>query len=400
MPKGYNPGRYAIVKELSPKDFILSIINQDFTYPNIDGKLKVYAEISVEADVNYGFTLIGKLRGSYSIDISDSYLYYRTSGNIDSKFIVDAAITAHFNTSDILIFSANTFRAAFTVLEPNIFNPSARSSKQTLEPKFKYSVSFTSLDSYAVNLVTNRHITFHTKAEAGNSGNSFYYGIDVGANLYTTLEAPKIFSWALPKSPFMIMPAQDVTIFPSSSKEAYTAPGSTKKRRRDANFSQGSVNNTTSELSKRATRYGPLVPRIEGLVCPGDVDVGDIPGCAACSGGDDTLQKRAETCWLDPYRSREQSCPDDGDESSSLQRRADKQVKWTQHTGNDEDLPLPSYPNCGVAPSSVIRWFGYPPEKPRECNVVLEKYTRKDINPSDYATEHIYKAKYLVRFFE
>ncbi|RSL60097.1 hypothetical protein CEP53_005571 [Fusarium sp. AF-6] len=457
------------LKHSYKEDFILSIVDQDFTCPNVDGKLEVYAEMSVEADVNYGFTLIGKLGGSYGIDISDSYLYYRTGGNVDSKFVIDAAVTAHFDTGDVLMFSADTFGAAFTVpgivtvgpnfklygqlegqatlgvnfetkvklaewdvyqtfpvvnkdWEPDVFDPSARSSKQTLEPEFEYGVSvsghisahvkptitfgidwnekFTSLDSCAVNLVADGHVTFHAEAEAGSNGNSFCYGIDVGADLYATLEAPKMFSWALPKSPFMIMPAQDVTIFPSGSKEACTAPGSTKRRRRDANFGQGSVNNTTSELSKRATRYGPMVPRIEGLVCPGDVDVGDIPGCAACSGGDDTLEKRAETCWLDPYRSREQSCPDDGDESSSLQRRADKQVKWTQHTGIDEDLPFPSYPNCGVAPSSVIRWFGYPPEKNRECNVVLEKYTKKDIEPGDYATEHIYEAQYLARFFK
>lgn len=437
------------------EDFILSIIDQDFTCPNVDGKLEVYAEMSVEANVNYGFTLIGKLGGSYGIDISDSYLYYRTGGNVDSKFVIDAAVTAHFDTGDVLMFSADTFGAAFTVpgivtigpnfklygqlegkatlgvnfetkvklaewdvyqtfpivnkdWEPDVFDPSDKSGKQTLEPEFEYGVSvsghisahvkptitfgidwnkkFTSLEPCAVNLVADGHVTFHAEAEAGSSGNSFCYGIDVGADLYATLEAPKMFSWALPESPFMIMPAQDVTIFPSGSKEACTTPSSTKQRRRDASFGQGHIN-TTSALSKRATRYGPLVPRIDGLVCPGDVDVGEIPSCAACSGGDDTLQKRDETCWLDPYRSREQSCPDDGDKSSSLQRRSDKSVQWIDQNGNKEDLPLPSYPSCGVAPSSVIRWFGYPPEKNRECKVALEKYTKTDIEPSEYASK-------------
>ncbi|KAM6537149.1 hypothetical protein FALCPG4_003095 [Fusarium falciforme] len=224
------------LKHSYKEDFILSIIDQDFIYPNVDGKLEVYAEMSVEADVNYGFTLIGKLGGSYGIDISDSYLYYRTGSNVDSKFVIDAAVTAHFDTGDMLMFSADTFGAAFMVPgivtigpnfklyrqlegkvtlgvnfetkvklaewdEPDVFDPSARSAKQTLEPEFEYSVSFTSLDSYAVNLVADGHVTFHAEAKAGSSGNSFCYGIDVGVDLYATLEAPKMFSWALPKSP-------------------------------------------------------------------------------------------------------------------------------------------------------------------------------------------------------
>ncbi|KAI8648647.1 Chitinase [Fusarium keratoplasticum] len=239
---------------------IFTSVGLVFICPNVDGKLKVYAEMSVEANVNYGFTLIGKLGGSYGIDISDSYLYYRTGGNVNSKFVIDAAVTAHFDTGDVLMFSADTFGAAFTLegkatlgvnfetkvklaewdvyqtfpavnkdWEPDASDPSARSAKQTLEPEFEYGVSvsghisahvkptitfgidwnekFTSLDSYAVNLVADGHVTFHAEAKAGSSGNSFCYGIDVGADLYATLEAPKMFSWALPKSPFMIMPA-------------------------------------------------------------------------------------------------------------------------------------------------------------------------------------------------
>ncbi|RSL86747.1 hypothetical protein CDV31_016357 [Fusarium ambrosium] len=385
------------------EDFVLSIVDQELTCPNMDAKLEVYAEMSVEANVNYGFTLIGKLGGSYGIDISDSYLYYRTGGNVESKFVVDAAVTAHFDTGDVLMFSADTFGAAFSVpgivtvgpnfklygqlegkatlgvnfetkvklaewdvyqtfpavdknWEPNVFNNAAKSGKQILEPEFEYGVSvsghisahvkptitfgidwnekFASLDSCAVNLVADGRVTFHAEAETGSSGSRFCYGIDVGADLYATVHAPEMFSWALPESPFMLMAANDVTIFPGDSKsEACTSPSKTNHRR-DATFRQNRAN-TTPALSKRAAkRYGPLVPQIEGLLCPGEVDVGDIPPCPACSGGngDEPLQKRdGEVCLIDPYSSRQESC---SDEASSLERRAVKDPAiWTDYSG-------------------------------------------------------------------
>ncbi|KAH7124946.1 hypothetical protein B0J13DRAFT_646964 [Dactylonectria estremocensis] len=453
------------------EEFVLSIVDQKLTCPNMDAKLEVYAEMSVDADVNYGFTLIGKLGGTYGIDISDSYLYYRTGGEVNAKFVVDAAVTAHFDTGDVLMFSADTFGAAFTVpgivtigpnfklfgqlegkatlgvnfetkvklaewnvyqtfpavdesWEPGVFDNPVKSGKQTLKPEFEYGVSvsghisahikptitfgidwnkkFASLDSCAVNLVADGHVTFHAEAEAGSSGSRFCYGVDAGADLYATLEAPKMFSWALPEFPFMIMPANDVTIFPTGlDGDACTAPGSKKLRRRDADV----LESHRSESSKQATRYGPLVPRIEGLMCPGEVDLDEIPSCPACEGGDDdALQKRdGEVCWIGPYNSKEETCPAETSArrsfpvSHSLTRRATKDdAIWIDHNGKKEHLPFVDYPSCGEAPSSVIRWFGYPPETNRQCNVVLEKYT----NPNGRAAEHVYEAQLLKRFFE
>ncbi|KAJ4319636.1 hypothetical protein N0V84_006272 [Fusarium piperis] len=451
------------------ENFILSIVDQELTCPNMDAKLEVYAEMSVEANVNYGFTLIGKLGGSYGIDISDSYLYYRTGGNVDSKFVVDAAVTAHFDTGDVLMFSADTFGAAFSVpgivtigpnfklygqlegkatlgvnfetkvklaewdvyqtfpavdknWQPNVFDDAAKSGKQILEPEFEYGVSlsghisahvkptitfgidwnekFTSLDSCAVNLVADGHVTFHAEAETGSGGSRFCYGVDVGADLYATIDAPEMFSWALPESPFMLMASKDVTIFPSGKNEACTSPSSKTNRRRNATFRQNRAN-TTFTLSKRATRYGPLVPQIEGLLCPGEADVGEIPPCPACSGGDgdESLQKRdGEVCLIDPYSSKEKTC---SDEASSLERRTDKKpAKWTDHSGATRGLPYPDYPDCSEASGSIIRWFGYPREKLRDCNVVLGKYTLKDIKRGDFVIEHVYEAQFLARFFK
>ncbi|KAH7146903.1 hypothetical protein B0J13DRAFT_664619 [Dactylonectria estremocensis] len=476
------------------EDFILSIVDQKLTCPNLDAKLEVYAEMSVDADVNYGLTLIGKLGGKYGIDISDSYLYYRTGGEVNAKFVVNAAITAHFDTGDVLIFSADTFGAAFTVpgivtigpnfklfgrlegkatlgvnfetkvklaewnvyqtfpavdenWEPDVFDDASKSGKQTLEPEFEYGVSvsghisahvkptitfgidwnkkFASLDSCAVNLVADGHVTFHAEAKAGSSGSSFCYGVDIGADLYATLEAPDMFSWALPESPFMITKADDVTIFPTSlDGDACSTSGSSKLRRRDGDSLESHANRTSyssstfkrSEISKRATRYGPLVPRIEGLLCPGEVDLEEIPSCPLCEDDVDSLQKRDdEECSIDQYPSKEETCPVDTSVrrslpvSRSLMRRANKDdAAWVDQNGQTEYLPYNDYPECGQAPSSVIRWFGYPPETGQQCNVALEKYSKDKIdtskfvnytNPHGRAAEHIYEVQTLKRFF-
>ncbi|SPJ79175.1 related to chitinase [Fusarium torulosum] len=470
------------------EDFILDIIDQDFTCPNVDGKLKVYAEMSVNANVNYGFTMIGKLGGSYGIDISDSYLYYRTGGNVEAKFVIDAAVTAHFDTGDVLMFSADTFGAAFTVpgivtvgpnfklygqlegkatlgvdfetqvklaewdiyqtfpvvdknWEPGTFEPADKSGKQALEPEFEYGVAvsghlsahvkptitfgidwnkkFASIDSCSVNLVADGHVTFHAEAEAGGRANRFCYGVDVGADLYATIEAPKMFSWALPTSPFMLTEVNDVTIFPSGLKnEACASPSSKTTRRRDTTF-RPSRNNNTSSLSKRATRYGPLIPKLEGLFCAGEVDFDGIPPCDACgsdskTGHNDALQKREEEiCWLDPYATKKNTCPTDSVSSNAqrslrdrsvLEPREQKNPTYWAHAGGSIDLHFPTYPSCGVArgDSKIKKWYGYPKKQPKAtpCEATLKPLRGDKVNMREFVTEHIYEAQLLREFFD
>ncbi|KEY64330.1 hypothetical protein S7711_09875 [Stachybotrys chartarum IBT 7711] len=461
------------------EEFVLSIIDQELRCPNMDAKLQVYADMEVNADVNYGFTLIARLGGTYGIDISESYLYFRTGGDVTATFNIDAAVTAFFDTGDVLMFSADTFGAAFSVpgivtigpnfklfgrlegeatlgvkfetkvklaewsvyqtfpvinedWEPDVFDDAHKTSSQVLEPEFEYGVSlsghisahvkptitfgidwnsnFASLDSCAVNLVADGHVTFHAEAETGSGGSSFCYGVDVGGDLYATIDAPDMFSWALPESPFMLMPINDVTVFPSAlDGEACTTSGSRRLLRRDTLDDIETINNTFSPLSrtrslnKRATTYGPLVPRIEGLMCPGAVDVDEIPGCGACGEQDDALRKRDGQCWLDPYRSTEEACPADLEATSvdgpSLSKRAPKKATWQHTNGLTIDLPLIDYPSCGSAGSSVIRWYGYPSESGRQCQPELQKLNRNQIDPDEFVTEHVYEAQLLVNFF-
>ncbi|KAJ3548344.1 hypothetical protein NM208_g1045 [Fusarium decemcellulare] len=231
-----------------------------------------------------------------------------------------------------------------------------------------------------------------------------------------------MFSWALPKSPFMIMPAHDVTIFPSASDgKACSSPG--KLRRRDADVVESHVNATSfssatssrSRLSKRATRYGPLVPRIDGLMCPGEVDLSDIPSCEACEGDDsNALQKRDdEVCWIDPYRSGEARCPAESESSNArrashvrsvLEPRATKEpVKWA-HNGGELKLEFPTYKSCGTAQavSAIQRWYGYPKKQPAAsaCEAKLEKLNANQVDTDEFVTEHVYEAQLMRQFFE
>ena len=298
-----------------------------------------------------------------------------------------------------------------------------QSGRQILEPEFEYGVSlnghitahvkptvtfgidwnkkFASLDSCAVNLVADGYVTFHASAETGSSSSKFCYGVDVGANLYATVDAPDMFSWVLPESPFMITETSDVTIFPSGKSETCTSPSTKTSRRRD-NTSRQNRSNTTSSLSKRATRYGPLVPEIEGLLCPGEVNYDEIPSCEKCgsdSDGDDSLKKRDEVCWLDPYRSNEPSC--DLVDDASVSRRSNhleargspkEPLRWVMANGLTIKLSFPDYPTCSVGEGKgVHKWWGFKPDEKNKCDVVLRKRKKNELDKEiDYVSKFIY----------
>ncbi|GAW17905.1 hypothetical protein ANO14919_073740 [Xylariales sp. No.14919] len=483
------------------EDFILKIIDQKLSCPNYAAKLDVRAETHIDLDVNYGFTLVATL-GS-PIDLSNSYLYFRTRGEANAKFIVDAAVTAFFDTGDVLLFSADKFGAAFSVpgivtIGPNFklfgrlegqatlgvnfesqvklaewdvrqtypianddWDPEASKSpkkdgtQSVLDPTFEYGVSveghltahvkptitfgidfnqdFIKIDSCSVNLIADGHVTFHAELKVG-SESSFCYGVDAGADLYATLDAPDAFKWALPKSPFPIGAIDNVQIYPTKSEDACidlstkrdaglqffdtnaTTPISTRSEPNLALVEDGS--SQYSVIGKRAKSYGPLLPRIDGLSCPGAVDVGDIPSCPLCGEEEDALGKRAdEACDIDPY-AKGTRCPTglmdkrelEGDffwadnETSStaaddetgihwLEKRDRKEIRWA-YGGGTADLPCGTFKSCSSAPRSVNRWFGYRGSA-KTCYLDFEKLNSQDTDTSMYVTEHVYEVQLL-----
>ncbi|KAL4860833.1 hypothetical protein BDV12DRAFT_204642 [Aspergillus spectabilis] len=97
------------------EDFTLKIIDERLTCPNFEAFLDVHAQAHVEASVNYGFTLITKLQ--FPIHLSDSYLYFRTRGEVSSRFVINAAARDFFDTGDVPLFSADKFGATFSIPE-------------------------------------------------------------------------------------------------------------------------------------------------------------------------------------------------------------------------------------------------------------------------------------------
>lgn len=460
------------------EDFILQIVDQDLQCPNLDAKLEVSAETHVDLDVNYGFTLIAKLGGDSGIDLSDSYLYFRNKGEVTAKFVIDAAAKVHFDTDDVLMFSADSFGAAFTVpgivtVGPNfkLFgrlegeailgvnvesrvklaawdirqtfpvanddwdpeaskDPEKDGTQSILDPEFEYGIqlnghitahvkptvtfgidfdkSLLDIDSCAVNLVADGHVTFHAEAETGSGGSSFCYGVDAGADLYATIDAPDTFSWALPKSPFPIVPVDDVTLYPSGGgKECITSSDTRRRQRSIGDYADVHVSmnrtgrlegtygrNSPGGITKRSNIYGPLVPRIDGLGCPGDEDVGgEVPSCAMCIEieDDDSLLKRQDdeddsSCWIDPYASA-LACPADSTERG-LEKRSlkEKILKW-----DGLQLPMGMYPPCGDAQSSsnsaIHRWWGYPKVQPGGCQSRLSKYSANEVNKAGFVSK-------------
>ncbi|KAG8353315.1 hypothetical protein FVEN_g8694 [Fusarium venenatum] len=496
LVSGKNSGLGAGRSHKYNDEFTLSIVDQRFTCPdiNVDGKLEVSAQTEVDLETSYGFTLIATLGGKSGIEISDSYLYFRNKGEVRAKFVVDATVTARFDTEDVLMFSADKFGATFSVpgivtVGPNFklygrlegeatlgvnfesqvklaewdvrqtypvanddWDPKAEISlkkdgtQNVLEPEFGYGVSlsgylsasvkptitfgidfnddFVSLDSCSVNLVADGHVTFHAEAETGSKGNSFCYGIDAGASLYATLDAPDAFSWALSRSHFQIGSTGDRQIYPTNGKQTCITSDSKRKRSPLGRFTStskdpyvGHGSSVSHGLKKRET-YGPLVPRIDGLFCPGDIDFGRVPKCLECEDDDDEYENKSDkekrddsgsdlgTCWLDPDSTREPTCPASMEERNfpiepqRLETRSDrekKEVEWT-HDGYDYTLSLGTYPTCSYAPSGVARWYGYPKTQEKGCEAKLSKLSLKQVKSDDYATEHVYEVQLVQRF--
>lgn len=438
------------------EDFILKIVDERLTCPGFEAQLDVHAETNVDIDVNYGFTLIATL-GS-PIDLSNSYLYFRTKGGVTAKFVMNAAVTARFDTGDITLFSADKFGAAFSVpgivvIGPNFKllgrlegeatlgvnfesqvklaqwdirqtypatngdwdpeatgDPNKSGTQNLLEPQFQAGVrldghitahvkptisfginfnqDFIPIEPCAVNLIADGHVTFHASLQGGTSGTSFCYGIDAGADLYATIDAPEAFKWALPVSPFPIWPFDTVRIWPRGSQPSCRAAGSPERRALEISVPTNTTQKLINRLGKRAQVYGPLVPRLVGLSCPGSTDLSDIPECPLCGSDSEESSSKLKrgddgpVCHLDPYATGER-CPElnlkrraldtfdyvnetleweDEDSLEHLSKRStqEKTVKWS-YNGETRDLPCGRYETCGSAANqgSVNKWFGF-----------------------------------------
>ncbi|KAL3453554.1 hypothetical protein BJX65DRAFT_302452 [Aspergillus insuetus] len=487
------------------EDFIIKILDQRLRCSNLEAKLDVHAGVEVEAEVNYGFTLITTL--DWPIDLSKSYLYFRTRGKANAYFTVDAAATIFFDTEDRLLFSADKFGAAFSVpgivtigpnfklfgrlegaatlgvnfqatvqlaewdvyqmypvaneeWEPATSKPPAKRGGTPkpeitwgisasgfitahVKPTISFGIDFNQdlipLKSCAVNLVADGYVRFHAEGQVGSGGASFCYGIDAGADLYATIDAPESMQWALPRSPYPILPIPPVQIYPAGGQAACWSPSSSATRGldprgtagdEDEHLSRNISSHTTLDmvvtpvgtngtikhlLSKRAHVWGPLLPEIPGLTCPGADGLEPVPPCPHCTGGNDSggMSKRQDggVCYFEPLGVDPwEICPResvaqrrDVDETSDggLAKRSKKELDWP-FQGNTDLLKIVNFPSCYRASQNALigKWYGFRPLQP--CSPEVEKLsTRPTSNgvPDAFVTEHVYEAFALETFF-
>lgn len=301
--------------------------------------------------------------------------------------------------------------------------------KPTITFGIDFNKNFLSVDSCAVNLVADGYITFHADARTGSGGTSFCYGVDAGADLYATVEAPKAFSWALPSSPFQLLPIDPVQIYPRDTdgpacitprpKRSVAEWDSLSNSTESAHYgrpygsSQYGALGSSSRLSKRAQIWGPLLPKLLGLSCPGQLtDTGPVVSCPICGTDDDAStaskhRREGESCYY-AGSSGEPRCPSSisardlstdsfirnasdvllsRSEHSSLVKRTTKYEAWNYY-GGTANMNAGPYPSCGEASKkSVAKWYGFSDPK-AGCTVAIEKLSLRDkIDPSDYVSK-------------
>jgi chitinase len=281
-----------------------------------------------------------------------------------------------------------------------------------------------------INLVADGHITFNAKAQVGSS-TSFCYGIDAGADLYATIQAPKFPGWTLPQSKFQLASTPAIQIVP------FTCPITSRDVKIDSYFANGTIPiidpsysslSPHSTLEKRAKVYGPLfhLPKVS---CPNHGGLAGDPGdCLFCdhSDGTEPIQKRAgETCDIQEQRSDESTCSDgtflkrdlsalldkfapngsstdqDGQHLNHLEKRTQKFGSW-DFGGLPNPVSFGDYPSCDkAAGASVSRWWGFEAldTKSNTCPTTLSKFDKNE-KAGPYQTDHVFETQIVLKFLD
>jgi chitinase len=154
-----------------------------------------------------------------------------------------------------------------------------------VKPTFTFGIDFNKnflkVPSCTVNLVADGHITFYAEASTGTDESFFCYGVTAGADLYASLDVPKVYGWDLSAPKYQIAQAAPIQIVER------TCPIS----RRDLEHSwdlQPRADSLSSPLpvlepsapasgskllGKRGHVYGPLLSLKHGIGCPAGEEI-------------------------------------------------------------------------------------------------------------------------------
>ncbi|KAK6592195.1 glycosyl hydrolase family 18 [Botrytis cinerea] len=257
----------------------LNVILLDETYQctisdvDVSAKLLVEAQTSVDIDTSFGLTMIATL--GIKVDLSGSYLWFKNSGTVEALFMIDALVSAQYDTGDVELFGLENFGATFAIpgivtVGPNFKlydwdtqlafpdqesdadpkstdSPGTNGTQEVSKPTIDWSVNtngqitahvkpvasfgidfnsnFISVPSTTINLVADGWVTAYASAVYSPTDADFCYGANVGASLYVSLDVPPPLQWALPggvsQYPLWSSPSTDSTL--ASKRWKYAA---------------------------------------------------------------------------------------------------------------------------------------------------------------------------------
>ena len=306
--------------------------------------------------------------------------------------------------------------------------------KPTITFGLDFNKKFLDVASAKVDLVADGWCRLHASATTDNGG-SFCYGVDIGADLYASVEAPKAFGWDLsvPKyqlgqvSPKQVVPQTCPIGSRSLDDMSLTAlePRSWDQPMRNVELIPYDTQGWHG-LRKRGEVYGPLLRLNTGLTCPGSsADSGKCPFC----GNKNPQQKRADdddggVCVAEFPGQGLVACTGGSSSKRDLQSSSSRLVKRVIYRSKEiifqagigsQILDVGQYPICSVndIPSGINKWFTFSDDG---CTAEVEKKSLGQINPSQFASmlilihpvsylliiflaEHVYEAQLLAKFF-
>ncbi|KAK3933773.1 putative glycosyl hydrolases family 18 protein [Diplogelasinospora grovesii] len=80
---------------------------------DVAAKLLVQATTSVQIDTSFGLTIVATL--GVPPDLSQSYMYFKNSGEVTALFTIEALVSAQYDTQDIELFGLQNFGATFSI---------------------------------------------------------------------------------------------------------------------------------------------------------------------------------------------------------------------------------------------------------------------------------------------
>ncbi|KAF2716673.1 glycoside hydrolase family 18 protein [Polychaeton citri CBS 116435] len=430
----------------------------------VNGKLKVKATTHVDIQTSFGLTIITDLQNlDFSNSYlyfrnrgADAVAQAKWSSGFGATFSVPGIVTIGPNfvlnaevKGDITLaafFEASVNLASWDIrqtypVQDEEWNPQAHQdpnrdgTQELLAPEFDYGVSAVgAIEAHVmptisfgitfhkkiaeleatVNLFADGYVRFHAEASTGKAGSSFCYGIDAGADLYATAIAPDFPGWNLPNHQFQLAHVDPISIVPR------TCPIGA----RDLGYVAGDELNTTmhtlphseehvkslhstqslANLKKRGQIYGPVfsIPKVS---CPASGDNNAQPEeCLICQKSDDInlIGRRDEggSCLLIQGNPDESTCTD-----SIISR----DLGWTDNylSKNDTEAGFEHvhpYPSCGEAAQKpgVSRWWGFESDDTRKstCPTKITKFSKNQIDPSQYQTDHLLDTQVILRFLD